>query len=89
MGTLSLTHNAELDDVLEHSKDLFAAVEAWEGHSELRVLPDEEDLRDLALSGFAKEATAELGSLASSAGPEASVAQDALGLLYRLASRQP
>jgi DNA repair exonuclease SbcCD nuclease subunit len=89
VGTLSLTHKAGLDAVLEHSKDLFAAVEAWEGHTELRVLPDEDDLRDLALSGFAKEATAELGSLASSAGPEASVAQDALGLLYRLASRQP
>jgi DNA repair exonuclease SbcCD nuclease subunit len=89
VGTLSLTHKAGLDAVLEHSKDLFAAVEAWEGHTELRVLPDEDDLRDLALSGFAKEATAELGSLASFAGPEASVAQDALGLLYRLASRQP
>jgi len=89
VGTLNLTGKAQLDAVLAHYADLFAALETWERHTELLVLPDDADLHDLGLSGFAVEAVNELGNLAGSAGPAAIVAQDALGLLYRLAGRRP
>lgn len=89
VGTLNLTGKAQLDAVLAHYADLFAALEIWERHTELLVLPDDADLHDLGLSGFAVEAVNELGNLAGSAGPAAIVAQDALGLLYRLAGRRP
>jgi len=88
VGTLNLTEKAHLDAVLDHFRDLFAALETWERHTELSVLPDQGDLRDLGLGGFAAEAVVELSGLARSTGPDAVVAQDALGLLYRLAGRQ-
>jgi hypothetical protein len=74
--------------VLAHFDDLFAALETWERHTELCVLADDGDLRDLGLSGFAAEAVNELSALAGAARPEAAVAQDALGLVYRLAGRR-
>ncbi len=88
VGTLNLTDKAHLDATLEHFEDLFAALETWERHTELCVLPDDGDLRDLGLRGFALEAVNELRTSAESTGPQAAVAQDALGLLYRLAGRQ-
>jgi DNA repair exonuclease SbcCD nuclease subunit len=85
VGTLSLADKARLEDVLEYFEDLFAALETWERHTELAVRPDEVDLQDLGLSGFAAEAIAELAAQARSDGHAAQAAQDALGLLYRLA----
>jgi DNA repair exonuclease SbcCD nuclease subunit len=85
VGTLNLSEKARLDELLEHAGDLFAALETWERDTDLAVLPDDSDLRDLGLSGFAAEALAELGERARGGGEEALVAGDALGLLYRLA----
>jgi len=87
VGTLSLADKACLDDVLEHYADLFAALETWERHTELCVRLDDDDLRDLDLSGFALAAANDLGELATGEGPDAEVARDALGLLSRLAGR--
>lgn len=88
VGTLNLTDKARLDAVLEHFNDLFAALETWERHTELSVLPDDGDLRDLGLTGFAAKTVDEFSALARSGGLDAEVAQDVLGLLYRLAGRQ-
>lgn len=87
VGTLSLADKARLDEILEHHTDLFAALVTWERHTDLVVRPDDADLRDLGLVGFAAEAVAELRSLAEAPGPDADVAQDALSLLYRLVRR--
>ncbi|MBW9211577.1 metallophosphoesterase [Mumia sp. zg.B53] len=84
-GTLSTAEMARLDGVLEHGSDLFARLDAWERHTDLVVLPDGHDFADLGLSGFAQAALDELAELARSDAPDATVAQDALGLLYRLA----
>jgi DNA repair exonuclease SbcCD nuclease subunit len=85
VGTLSLADKVRLDEVLEHFEDLFAALETWERHTDLVVLPDEADLHDLGLGGFAAEAMAELAGAAQAEDEGAQVARDALGLLYRLA----
>ncbi len=85
LGTLGLADHARLEQLLEHHADLFAALETWESQTELAVRPDEADLSRLGLRGFAADAAQELSELALAGGEPATVAQDALGLLYRLA----
>ena len=86
VGQVSLAQKARLESLLDHHADLFAALETWERRSDLVVLPDDTDLDDLGLSGFAAEALDDLRGLAA-AGDEgrAVTAQDALALLHRLA----
>ena len=84
VGQLSLAQKARLDDLLAHHADLLAALETWQRRSDLAVVPDESDIDDLGLSGFAREALGDLRDLARS-GDQAVAARDALGLLYRLA----
>jgi hypothetical protein len=81
-GSLTMRQKARLDAALEHARDLCAAVEVWDRHSDLAVLPDDGDLADLPLSGFAKAAADRLRAQAA-AGDAA--ARDALGLLVQLA----
>ena len=83
VGQLSLADKALLDRLLADHADLFAAVETWDLHHELVVLPDDADFSDLLLSGFAREALIDLRDLAARDGADAP-ARDALGLLYRL-----
>lgn len=83
VGQLSLADNAQLDRLLTGHVDLFAAMETWDLHQELVVIPDDADFSDLLLSGFAREALIDLRDLASRDGADAP-ARDALGLLYRL-----
>jgi len=85
VGTLNLTEKAHLDEILDHFSDLFAALETWERQTDLAVLPDDDDLRDLGLTGFAADTLEELREKAGSGGEAGPVAQDALSLLYRLA----
>jgi DNA repair exonuclease SbcCD nuclease subunit len=82
VGQLSLAEAARLDAVVEHHRDLLAALETWERRSDLVVLPDDGDLEAMSLSGFAREALDDLRRLASGD----PTARDALGLLYRLGS---
>ncbi len=84
VGTLNLADKAHLDEILEHHSLLLAALEVWGRHTELVVQPDDDDLRDLGLVGFAADALDELREMAATAGPEGATAQDALSLLYRL-----
>ena len=84
VGQISLAQKARLDELLAHHTDLLAAVELWERRSDLAVLPDDADIDDLGLSGFAQEALGDLRELAAS-GDQAVAARDALALLHRLA----
>ena len=84
VGQVSLAQKARLDGMLEYNSDLLAALDTWERRSELVVIPDGLDHERLGLSGFAKEAFRDLREMAES-GDKTQEAQDALGLLYRLA----
>ena len=84
VGTVDLTTKAHLDEVLE-SQDLLAALETWDLRTDLVVLPSDTDFADLGLGGFVSTTVDELRSLAQGDGPGSTVAQDALGLLFRLA----
>ncbi len=83
-GTISLSVDAVLQDVLERHRDLFAAVERT-SQSDLIVRPDDDDFSDMALTGFAAEAVGDLRVTASGQGSQTQVASDALALLVRLA----
>ena len=83
VGQLSVAQKARLDELLEHHADLLAAIETWERHSDLVVIPDDADLDHFGLSGFASQALTDLHTMAEQ-GDQAPVARDALALLYRL-----
>ena len=78
-GTLTLRARARLDDVLAGHTPVLAALEVDTG--ELVTRPDDADVEDLGLSGFAASAAAELAAEVDD--PEA---LDALALLHRLAA---
>jgi DNA repair exonuclease SbcCD nuclease subunit len=83
-GTISLSVNGALQDLLERHRDLFAAVElAPQG--DLVVRPEDDDFSDLALTGFAAETVDELRATAAGPSQQADAARDALALLVRLA----
>jgi len=84
VGTVDLATKAHLDEVLD-SQDLLAALEIWDLRTDLAVLPSDTDFAELGLGGFVSTTIDELRSLAQGDGPESSVAQDALSLLFRLA----
>jgi DNA repair exonuclease SbcCD nuclease subunit len=85
-GTISLTEHARLREVLEHNRQLFAAIEEHERRTDLVVRPDDDDFEDLHLSGFASEAVDTLRAAADDDDEAAEVAREALGLLVRFAA---
>lgn len=88
VGTLTIRQRARLDQILDHARDLFAAVVPAESGPGLAVVPDDSDFADLALAGFAAVAVALLRERATAPGSESAAARDALALLVRLAGRR-
>lgn len=88
VGTLSLRQRGRLDDLLAGHGHAFAALEIVEQHSDLATVPDDGDLDDLDLLGFAADAAAELFAAAAPDGAPGTggdtEARDALRLLHRL-----
>lgn len=82
-GQVSVAQKARLDEMLDHYRDLLGGLQILEGDSPLAVMPDDADLDDFGLSGYAREALSDLSELAES-GDRAVAARDALALLYRL-----
>jgi DNA repair exonuclease SbcCD nuclease subunit len=91
VGQLSLGEKARLDHLLDHYGELFASVNVWERHTDLVVLPTDDDIEQLQLTGFAGAALDELRNRSvvdhhATSGNDRDVANDALGLLFRLGS---
>ena len=87
VGTVNLATSAALEDVVDRSRDLLAALERSERRSELVVVADDADLAELDLSGFARAALVELAGAANGGADAAEVSRDALMLLHRMAAR--
>lgn len=85
-GTLSLTDDAALQELLEWAGDTFAAAFAWERHTDVVVVPDDAELSDIGIGGYVAQAAAELKEQTESGGEGAAAASDALRLLYRYAT---
>lgn len=75
-GTVSLAVRARLDAALQDAGPGFAALDVW---GDVLALPDDADLADLALAGFAQRALEELES------SDDEDARAAVSLLFRLA----
>lgn len=87
VGTISLRLQARLDQFLDETRDLFAAIELWGRATDLAVLPDDDDFSEIGLSGFAALAVERLRTRALATGDDAVTARDALALLLRLSGR--
>lgn len=79
-GGLPLRAMARLEDVLAEAQHKFAAITRSKSRTELVLLPDDLDLDELGLAGFARTAAEKLA-----ARQDDPTAADALALLYRLA----
>jgi DNA repair exonuclease SbcCD nuclease subunit len=80
-GQVSVAQRARLHQMFAHYTLLFGGLEVREGG--LAVVPDDADLDDFGVSGYAREALSDLSEIAQS-GDRAVIARDALALLYRL-----
>lgn len=87
VGTLGLADHDALQRILERATDLLAGVQLSARRSELVVVADDTEFGELQLSGFARQAAAELAADAAGTSPDAECARDALMLLTRLARR--
>ena len=84
IGTLTVTDRAALDACVDKYSRLFAALGTWERHTNLVVMPSDEEFDDIGIGGFAADAVAELVQTARADGADADVARGALALLLRL-----
>lgn len=84
VGTLTVTDRATLDSCLDKYARRFACLDSWDRHTDLAVLPADDEFDDLGISGFASDAVNELMDTARSDGTRAGAAQAALALLLRL-----
>ena len=84
VGTLTVTDRAELDACLDRHARLFAHLGTWDRHTDIAVMPADDEFEDLGIGGFAAEAVAELMHAARSEGAGADAARSALALLLRL-----
>ena len=84
VGTLTVTDRAGLDACLDKYSRLFARLGTWERHTNLMVMPADDEFDDLGIGGFAADAVAELVEAARSDGTNAEAARGALALLLRL-----
>lgn len=87
VGALSVRQMAQLEELLDERRDVFAALVAQTSQSELVVTPEDSDFGELDLSGFGLRALTRLRELAAAPGESQLAARDALALLIRLAGR--
>jgi DNA repair exonuclease SbcCD nuclease subunit len=87
VGTLDIQSHARLEEVEEHSSELFAAIVRSGSRSELSIMPAGEDFENLNLAGFAASSVEKLLVQANGTGAERHQAADALALLVRLVGR--
>ena len=84
VGTLTVTDRASLDACLDRHARLFAYLGTWDRHTDIAVMPADDEFDDLGIGGFAADAVAELMLTARSDGHAAEAARGALALLLRL-----
>lgn len=84
VGTLTVTDRAALDACIDRHTRRFAALYMWERHTDIAVMPSDDEFDDLGIGGFAADAVAELVETARSDAPGAGAARGALALLLRL-----
>lgn len=82
-GVLSTSQKSRLETILSRHEDRFGALEYWQRHTNLKVLPDENDFADIPADGYLKKTVDELSGRAEDA-----VASEALMLLHQIMSEE-
>ena len=82
VGSLDLQQWAQLEKIKDDARTVFAAVEDWDRHTDLHLIPRDTDFSDLGLTGYAAEARDRLLEQCQGGDP---IAEDALRLLLRMA----
>ncbi len=85
-GAVSLIQYEHLMEIIEHARELFAAIETRE--KEFVAVPEDTDFAELGLSGFAGATLEDLRRLSEESSAEETTARDALSLLIRLTGRE-
>jgi DNA repair exonuclease SbcCD nuclease subunit len=88
-GSLTLRQSQRVTELIDHQRDVYAAITLWERHTKLVVVPEDGDFSELGLTGFAQAAVVKLREAAAGADGTAATARDALALLVRLARSAP
>lgn len=83
VGSLTLTLNTMVNDIVTTAKDVFGAFEVHD--DELLMLPDDADFASIGFTGFADETVKRLRKKIAEDGEESIVAREALMLMLRLA----
>ena len=86
VGSVSLSLHRELEELLDHAREIFGAVQSRE--KDLMVVPEDTDFSDLGFSGFASSTVERLRELADQSDSSSVTSRDALALLVRLAGRE-
>ncbi|GAA2756960.1 metallophosphoesterase family protein [Actinopolymorpha rutila] len=84
-GALSVAGLTRLEVLLDAQTEVYAAIQRWRRHWDVGVLPDDQMLDDLPVTGPARAALEELRHTVASGSDDAAEAADALALLHRLA----
>lgn len=86
-GTLTLSQHNALEEGLAELEEVFASLKPRERTTDLHLEPGEQELADLAVSGYAAAVLRELVDSVSRSEPHATASQtdrDALNLMFRL-----
>ena len=59
-GALTVGQAAQLDELLESQGARFASLEAWDRHTDIVILPSQEEMQEISLGGFAQQTLEEL-----------------------------
>lgn len=82
-GTITLEQNRRLEEGIAELEDVFASLKPRDRTTDLVLEPDEEELSNLSVTGYAAEALSELADAVTD-GPASEVDRDALNLMFRL-----
>lgn len=59
-GSLTVSEHATLDEVMDEHRDLFAALYPWERHTEIAIVPDDDQLAHTQWTGYIHDTFQEL-----------------------------
>lgn len=82
-GTITLEQNRRLEEGIAELEDVFASLKPRDRTTDLVLEPDDEELSNLSVAGYAAEALSELVDAVTD-GPASEVDRDALNLMFRL-----
>lgn len=83
-GTIGILDHMGIESAVQAQREVFGAIERPEHHDQLAILPESGEMKNIHLTGFARDAFEALVSGSALAEPQGQQHRDALALYYRL-----